>query len=125
VAHDLATPTDAPARVSTCVTHPADFARASRELSACTRLIKRTNRINHTEADILAEVVAFDHAEALEVARFSFDINQLNPAQSDGLACVSCAVSYLTVRIPHRPVGRSHTGSQIFVCSPACPGGAV
>jgi hypothetical protein len=43
----------------------ADYVRASRTLAACSRLISREHRINHTEAEILAEVVALDHAEAL------------------------------------------------------------
>ncbi len=44
----------------------------------------------------------------------------LSPAQADGLACVVCAVDYLTVPVAHRPVGRSQTGSQVFACRSAC-----
>jgi len=40
----------------------------------------------------------------------------LTPLQADGLACVVCGVDYLSVRIPHVPVGRSGTGSQVFTC---------
>jgi hypothetical protein len=45
----------------------------------------------------------------------------LTPRQADGLACVACGADYLRVRVAHRPVGRSVTGSSVFVCSPACP----
>jgi hypothetical protein len=38
-------------------------------------------------------------------------------AQADGLACVTCGADFLTVATPHVPVGRSHTGSQVFACS--------
>ncbi len=41
----------------------------------------------------------------------------LTPAQEDGLACVECGCDFLRVRVTHVPVGRSQTGSQIFVCS--------
>jgi hypothetical protein len=44
----------------------------------------------------------------------------LTAAQADGLACVVCASDYLTDHTPHRPVGRSHTGSQVFACAGAC-----
>ncbi|MFC0432553.1 hypothetical protein [Kutzneria buriramensis] len=40
----------------------------------------------------------------------------LSALQADGLACVVCGADYLRVRIPHVPVGRSVTGSQVFVC---------
>ncbi len=43
--------------------------------------------------------------------------NQLTPAQADGLACVVCNADFLAVKVPHRPVGRSHTGSQVFACT--------
>jgi hypothetical protein len=46
----------------------------------------------------------------------------LTPAQQDGLACVECSCDFLRVRVPHVPVGRSQTGSQIFVCSSHVPG---
>lgn len=122
----LATPTDTPTRIPTDVTHPADYVRASRELAACTRLVTRHNRINFTAEEILAEVVAFDHAEAfdLNAARAPFDPSRLTAAQADGLSCVVCSADYLTVAVPHRPVGRSATGSQVFACSWTCVGGA-
>lgn len=40
----------------------------------------------------------------------------LSPAQADGLACVVCGADFLTSEIPHRPVGRSASGSQVFAC---------
>ena len=52
------------------------------------------------------------------------DLSRLTPEQADGLACALCGLDYLAVNMPHRPVGYSETGSQIFVCSPACLGGA-
>jgi hypothetical protein len=42
---------------------------------------------------------------------------QLTAAQADGLACVECGADFLRSRVPHVPVGRSQTGSQIFACS--------
>jgi hypothetical protein len=124
VPQDLAILSGTPERVSADVTRPADFVRASRELSACTRLIRRTGRINHTEAEIMAEVVAFDHAEALDACN-PIDLTRLTPRQSAGLACVVCSVDYLLVAVPHRPIGRSGTGSQVFACSWTCAGGAA
>jgi excisionase family DNA binding protein len=44
------------------------------------------------------------------------DDGALTPAQADGLACVVCEVDYLSTTAAHRPVGRSHTGSQVFAC---------
>ena len=44
------------------------------------------------------------------------DEDGLSPAQADGLACVVCAVDYLEHNTPRRPVGWSHTGSQVFAC---------
>jgi hypothetical protein len=44
----------------------------------------------------------------------------LTPAQADGLACVVCGADYLTAKVAHRPVGRSHTGSQVFACTETC-----
>lgn len=44
----------------------------------------------------------------------------LMPLQADGLACVICRVRYLRNRNPHRPVGRSATGSQVFACTGRC-----
>ena len=41
----------------------------------------------------------------------------LTGAQADGLACVVCGTDFLSVPVAHRPVGRSHTGSQVFACS--------
>lgn len=43
-------------------------------------------------------------------------ITGLTAAQADGLACVVCGADYLRVRVPHVPVGRSLTGSQVFAC---------
>lgn len=50
----------------------------------------------------------------------STDYQHLTTAQADGLACVTCNADYLTVRTPHVPVDRSHTGSQIFACAGPC-----
>jgi hypothetical protein len=47
-------------------------------------------------------------------------ITGLTPAQADGIACVSCGADYLRVRIPHVPVARSRTGSQVFACAGCC-----
>lgn len=44
----------------------------------------------------------------------------LTETQADGLACVVCGADYLTVKVAHTPVGRSHTGSQVFACSDTC-----
>lgn len=44
----------------------------------------------------------------------------LTQTQADGLACVVCGADYLTVKVAHTPVGRSHTGSQVFACSASC-----
>lgn len=44
----------------------------------------------------------------------------LVPAQDDGLACVICARDYLRQPTQRVPVGRSHTGSQVFACMPGC-----
>jgi hypothetical protein len=43
-------------------------------------------------------------------------ITGLTPSQADGLACVVCGADYLRVHVHHVPVGRSVTGSQVFVC---------
>lgn len=48
-------------------------------------------------------------------------ITGLTALQADGLACVACGADYLRVRVPHVPVGRSVTGSQVFACVPSCP----
>lgn len=46
----------------------------------------------------------------------------LTAAQANGLACVACGADYLRVRVPHVPVGRSVTGSQVFACVSCLPG---
>jgi hypothetical protein len=43
-------------------------------------------------------------------------VTELTPSQADGLACVVCGADYLRVHVPHVPVGRSGTGSQVFAC---------
>jgi excisionase family DNA binding protein len=43
--------------------------------------------------------------------------SRVTTGQADGLACVVCQADYLRVATPHVPVGRSHTGSQVFACS--------
>ena len=43
-------------------------------------------------------------------------ITGLTAPQADGLACMTCGTDYLSVRVPHVPVGRSVTGSQVFAC---------
>ena len=48
-------------------------------------------------------------------------ITGLTAEQADGLACVVCGADYLRVRVPHVPVGRSVTGSQVFACLGCCP----
>jgi len=48
-------------------------------------------------------------------------ITGLTPLQADGLACVVCGANYLRIRVPHIPVGRSLTGSQIFACAGCRP----
>lgn len=48
-------------------------------------------------------------------------ITELSALQADGLACVACGADYLRVRVPHVPVGRSVTGSQVFACVDCCP----
>jgi hypothetical protein len=40
----------------------------------------------------------------------------LTELQADGLACIVCDTNYMQVAIPHLPVGRSTTGSQVFAC---------
>jgi hypothetical protein len=49
-------------------------------------------------------------------------ITRLTPLQADGLACVVCGADWLRVRVPHVPVGRSVTGSQVFACVGCRPG---
>ena len=48
-------------------------------------------------------------------------ITGLTALQADGLACVTCGADYLRVRVPHVPVGRVVTGSQVFACVGCCP----
>jgi len=48
-------------------------------------------------------------------------IGGLTAPQADGLACVVCGADYLRVRVPHVPVGRSVTGSQVFACVGCSP----
>ena len=47
-------------------------------------------------------------------------IARLTALQAGGLACVACGAGYLHVRVPHVPVGRSVTGSQVFACVGCC-----
>jgi hypothetical protein len=44
----------------------------------------------------------------------------LGPAQADGQACVICARSFHARGSVAMPVGRSHTGSQVFACADKC-----
>ena len=44
----------------------------------------------------------------------------LTPMQADGLACVVCRINYLVEGRACQPVGRSHTGSQVFACAGEC-----
>ncbi|MDQ3273444.1 MAG: hypothetical protein M3Q39_00035 [Actinomycetota bacterium] len=44
----------------------------------------------------------------------------LNPVAADGLACVVCGRDFRTPGSVSMPVGRSHTGSQVFACDPVC-----
>lgn len=50
-------------------------------------------------------------------------ITGLTDLQADGLACVTCGADYLVVPTPQVPVGRSTTGSQVFVCVGCCTEG--
>ena len=46
---------------------------------------------------------------------------ELDVAAADGLACVVCGRDFRLRRSPaRRPVGRSHTGSQVFACVGEC-----
>jgi hypothetical protein len=46
---------------------------------------------------------------------------ELDAAAADGLACVVCGRDFRLRRSPaRRPVGRSHTGSQVFACVGEC-----
>ncbi|RJQ86631.1 hypothetical protein [Amycolatopsis panacis] len=47
-------------------------------------------------------------------------ITGLTAPHADGLACVLCGADYLRVRVPHVPVRRSVTGSQVFACLGCC-----
>lgn len=44
----------------------------------------------------------------------------LTDRQADGLACAICNTDYLTAPVPHVPVGRSLTSSQVFACIGDC-----
>lgn len=45
----------------------------------------------------------------------------LTPAQADGTACVACGRDYMQRWSgAHKPVGFSHTGSQVFACVGEC-----
>ena len=44
----------------------------------------------------------------------------LSPAQADGLACVICTHDFRIRGSVSVPVGRSHTGSQVFACVDRC-----
>lgn len=48
-------------------------------------------------------------------------ITGLTPQQADGLACVLCGTACLDNPVPHRPIGRSTSGSQVFACSHCDP----
>ncbi len=48
-------------------------------------------------------------------------ITGLTAPQADRLACMACGAGYFRVRVPHLPVGRSVTGSQVFACLDCCP----
>lgn len=48
----------------------------------------------------------------------------LSPEQADGRSCVWCGTDYLTVDVPHVPVGFSDAGGQVFACVGACHGHA-
>ncbi|HEU0087975.1 MAG TPA: hypothetical protein VFQ77_10040 [Pseudonocardiaceae bacterium] len=45
----------------------------------------------------------------------------LTPLQVDGLACIEFGADYLQIKVPHVPVGRSVTGSQVFADVGCCP----
>ena len=44
----------------------------------------------------------------------------LSPAQADGQACVVCGRRLRGCGLVWLPVGRSHTGSQVFACAVTC-----
>jgi hypothetical protein len=44
----------------------------------------------------------------------------LDPTQADGQACVTCGRRFRGSGLVCLPVGRSHTGSQVFACVGAC-----
>jgi len=44
----------------------------------------------------------------------------LSVLQADGVACLACDRNYLRSRAAHVPIGRSETGSQVFVCLGDC-----
>lgn len=45
----------------------------------------------------------------------------LTALQADGSACAACGADHLRIRVPHVPIGRSATGSQVFTCVGCCP----
>jgi hypothetical protein len=52
-------------------------------------------------------------------------VTGLTPLQADGLACVVCGTACLDNPVPHYPVGRSTSGSQVFACSHCIPRPAI
>ncbi len=57
------------------------------------------------------------HAQVIRESAPDRVWTDLSPEQADGVACVHCGISYILVGVPHRPVGRSDTGSQVFACT--------
>ena len=49
----------------------------------------------------------------------------LSPAQADGQACVVCGRRLRGRGLVWLPVGRSHTGSQVFACAGSCASTAM
>lgn len=47
-------------------------------------------------------------------------IVNLTSSQGAGFNCVVCDISYVRSPVPHRPVGRSMAGSQVFACISPC-----
>ena len=47
-------------------------------------------------------------------------MDRVSPAQADGLACVICTHDFRVRGSVSVPVGRSHTGSQVFACADRC-----
>lgn len=44
----------------------------------------------------------------------------LDPVEADGRACVICGANFHHTKTAAIPVGRSHTGSQVFACTGDC-----